>query len=70
MVQTSDLNPLLADLNADELTHSLGTFLTPLATEITEAAHSAPGGSLEVVSHHILRIGQHLVLTLLTRREK
>ncbi len=70
MVQTVQVNPQLADADSDHVSQSLGALLGPLGAQLSTLRQSAPGGPSEIVSHNMTRIGQHLVLTLLTRREK
>jgi hypothetical protein len=69
IVATADMTPAIADLTADELSLAMTATLNKMARSLSQSITVLPGDGWEAMSHDILRIDRHLVVTFLIRRE-
>ena len=69
LVTTMELEPEVADLTADEMSHGFTQQLQALAPSMSQYIQEASGGPWEAVSHSITRLDSNLVITLMLRTE-
>ena len=68
----SQIQPVIlemADLNAEEFNAQLSLVLKDIAGDVTKAIQTLPDGPWEAVSHSLTRFENHLIVTVLIRRE-
>lgn len=70
MFQGMTMSPGVADLTSGELAKDLTMGSVNLLKGINGALSTLDGGGWEVVSHSILRIDRHLIVSFVIRREK
>lgn len=68
MVQTIEIKPAMEDATADEISQTMTVGLGQILQKASKGLSNLPNGRKgEIVSHDLIRIGRHLVLSILFR---
>jgi hypothetical protein len=69
IVQTIDIKPDMEDSTADQLSQTMAIGLNKIVQSASKGLNNLPGGgSGEILSHNLTRIGGHLIVSFLFRR--
>ncbi len=69
IIQTIDIKPGTEDATADELSQTMAIGLNKVVQSAAKGLSNLPGGgSGEILSHNLTRIGSHLVVSFLFHR--
>jgi len=69
MVQTMEIKPDMEDATADGLGQTMAMSLGQMAQKASKGLTTIQGGNWEIVSHDMTRLGRHLIVTFLIRRQ-
>ena len=69
MFQGMTLKPGIADQTTDEVAKAMTMASGKLVKRISQGVNTLDGGGWEVVSHALLRIDRHLLVSSMIRRE-
>ena len=70
MVAPVELKPEMADMDSREIAQAVGRTLGQVGRTVAGGIDSLPPGGWEIVSHDLLRIDRHLLVTFLIRRPR
>ena len=68
IVDSMELTAGLADLTSREMLDEIGVGLQTSPRKLSEAIQTLPPGDWKVISHDVVRIDRHLIVTYLLRR--
>jgi hypothetical protein len=69
VVQTIEIKPGMEDATADQMSQTMAMGLNQTVQSASKGMNNLPGGGTgEILSHNITRIGSHLVVSFLFRR--
>lgn len=66
-VQTIDIKPEFGKATEDEISKTMGLGLNQILQKTHKGLNEITGGKGEILSHSLTRVGNHLVLSILTR---
>jgi len=69
IVQTIDVKPEADDAPANEVSKGLALGLNRLAQNASKGLKDLQGGGWEIASHSLTRVGKHMVVSMLIKRE-
>ena len=69
MFQGMTLSPGIADMTTDEVAREMTMASGKLVKSISQGLKTLQGGRWEVISHSLLRIDRHLLVSFAIRRE-
>jgi hypothetical protein len=70
MVQTIDITPDMEDATSDQLSQGMAIAMNKMLSGAVNGIKNMPGasGKGELLSHNIVRVGSHLVVSFLFKR--
>ena len=69
LVTSMELPDGIADQDSNELNQSLNEIMGQLSQPLTETVQSIPQGPWESVSHSVIQMDRHLVVSVMLRAE-
>jgi hypothetical protein len=69
MVQTMEIKPDMEDATADGLGQMMAMGFGQMAQKAAKGLTTLQGGNWEIMSHDVTRLGRHLIVSFLLRRQ-
>jgi hypothetical protein len=70
IVQTIEIKPEADDADSNEVGKSMAIGMNQFVQKAARSLPNLRGGGWEIASHSLTRVGKHMIISLLIRREK